>query len=314
MKRFIAIIIILIMTFSMVAVTYADCTPDATSGNDTIICTGNSPGTTLSGSGNDLIINYGTAGFLEDEAGNSTIINYGTADGLIGNEGNDTVINYGTVTTIYGDSGNDTIINYGAVDNILARDDDDRVIIRGGTVTLLIDGGDGYDTLEFELSICHHDPRVTELSETFQTIPTLNPSGDTVVLNGSYTWTQFEELVATELWITFCDGRNETSDAATPLVTYCNSLGGFDIYDVNAIGVDGRTTEGVLAIQTTYTEVRSALDLAISTGQNQLIESDTQGNQFWALNSNELQIMGPEVNEIDKIYTRILSPSECGVS
>ena len=181
-------------------------------------------------------------------------------------------------------------------------------------MTTLIDGGDGYDILEFEVSICHSAPRVADLLQEFQVLATLNPSGDTGILNSSYTWTAFEELIATEFWIYFCDGRNEITNSATPLVSFCNSIGGFDIYDVNAIGVDGRTTEGILAIRTGYTETVNALELAISTGQHQLIGSDSHGNQFWALNSNELQIMGPEVDDINKVYTRIFSPTECGIN
>ena len=80
------------------------------------------------------------------------------------------------------------------------------------------------------------------------------------------------------------------------------------------MGVDDRTTEGVLVIRTTYAETLAALELAISTGQNQLIASDSNGNQLYALSSNELQIMGPEVHDPNKIYTFIFSPGICGIN
>ncbi|MEO1166103.1 MAG: hypothetical protein AAFV98_20130 [Chloroflexota bacterium] len=80
------------------------------------------------------------------------------------------------------------------------------------------------------------------------------------------------------LLIQFCDDRIEIFDSATPLVSYCNIFGGLDIFDVNEIGVDDRTTEGLLTMRVTQAEAREIVQLAISTGQNQLIASDAFGN------------------------------------
>ena len=360
--------VILVISFSTVA--NAACIPAFTGGDDTIVCSGNTPGSISSGDGNDVITNNGTIGAdIFGNDGNDTLINNGTlGDDLNGDDGNDTLINNGTVDDMFGDNGNDLIINNGFVgdemrgddgndrlinngfvdddiegddgndiiinngfvnddlrgddgndliinngfvnDDVLGGNGDDYVIMRG-IVNGLISGGNGFDILEFEATLCHGSGG--ESVEQFLNIPNLDPASDSVTFaNRSYTWVEFELLLA-ELSLQFCDGRNETFDAATPLVSYCNIFGGLDIFDVNEIGVDGRITEGVLVMRTTNTETRAALDLAISSGVNQLIATDNDGNQLYALSSNELQIMGPEVHEADKIYTVILSPGICGI-
>jgi|GEM_PF-5850220 len=372
MKHFIAtavVLSILIMSFSMVV--NADCIPAFTAGDDTVVCTGDTPGSINGEDGNDVIINNGTVevdifggdgndtiinnGSTGDDLnggdGNDNLINNGTTDDMFGNDGNDVIVNNGIVEDemngddgndilinnglvdddIEGDDGNDIIINNGVVnddlrggdgndviinngvvnDDILGGDGNDTVIISGG-VNGLIDGGNGFDILEFEASVCYGSGG--SFVENFLSISNLDPASDSVTLDGhTYTWVEFEVLI-TDLLLQFCDGRNETFDAATPLVSYCNILGGLDIFDVNEMGVDDRTTEGVLVIRTTYAETLAALELAISTGQNQLIASDSNGNQLYALSSNELQIMGPEVHDPNKIYTFIFSPGICGIN
>jgi len=160
-------------------------------------------------------------------------------DSYIGNgSGNDTIINYGVVMNIYGDSfdragsGNDTIINNGSVSgDIIAGGGNDYIVIRG-SVGGLIDGGDGIDILDFGLAGCAGVLQGDIIGEVIASADE-NPAGGTITIGANtYTWANFEELLAI-VEIFFCDGRNEIHDFATPTVSYCNSLGGFDVYDVN---------------------------------------------------------------------------------
>jgi len=58
----------------------------------------------------------------------------------------------------------------------------------------------------------------------------------------------------------------------------------------------------------------TALETAMTTGQNQLIAEDAYGNQLWALSSNEIQLMGPEVNNPATSYVTILPASTCSIN
>jgi Ca2+-binding RTX toxin-like protein len=94
--------------------TQAQCDPTATTGNDTITCTGSSAG--VDGlAGNDSITNSGRVNTINGNDGNDTIINTNSSRiwRVTGDAGDDYIDNSGTITNILGGDGNDTIINSG---------------------------------------------------------------------------------------------------------------------------------------------------------------------------------------------------------
>jgi len=105
---------------------------------------------------------YGDSGRGTNNTGNDTITNSGTVGGSIysdsargtNNTGNDTITNTGTVNwDINSGGGNDTINHSGTVGrDILAGEGDDQVNLTGTEVGGIIDGGDGADTLNFNMS------------------------------------------------------------------------------------------------------------------------------------------------------------------
>jgi hypothetical protein len=188
-------------------------------GNDTIIVngtaidvTGDGAGDGLTGDGgNDLIVINGDADtVIGDDAsgngGNDTIIINGTVQDVIGDEvdgngGDDTIIiTYdglvlGDITgdcTLTGDGGDDSIIIDGIVvgnvigDCVGGAGGDDTVRIQDdGEVDGLIDGEDGFDTLQFD-AITQEDLNALGL----------DPAGGSITIGGiTYTWANFESLI-----------------------------------------------------------------------------------------------------------------------
>ncbi len=100
------------------------------------------------------------------------------------------------------------------------------------------------------------------------------------------------------------DGRINSHDLAAPLATYCSD-GGITVWDISADG------QGTLGFTATQQQIADALAAAKSSGQNQLI-AEGLGNSLYALSSNELTLVGPDVKEPGKTYTTILPAGVCG--
>jgi hypothetical protein len=186
-------------------------------GNDTIIVngtaidvTGDSAGDGLTGDGgNDtIIINGGANDVSGDDAdgngGDDTIIINGVVDNVYGdsvtaNGGDDIIIINGLVNadvtgdcTFSGDGGDDHIIVNGEVGGDVLGDcvggvgGDDTVTIGNGAIIVgLLDGEDGFDTLEFD-AISQEDLNALGL----------DPAGGSITIGGiTYTWANFESLI-----------------------------------------------------------------------------------------------------------------------
>lgn len=277
-------------------------------GNDTIIIEGDSPtgfvpdvtgdNIEVDGTGNDTIINDGTTNdvtgdsFTGDGSGDDTIINNGTVEGDIYGDtdigegsGNDTITNNGTVEgNINGNGGNDDITNTGTVNGgIDAGTGDDTVtLVEQAPVGGTVNGGDGTDSLEFDITSGNED----ELIQWAQQIAAANPSGGTLTFGGvTYTWTNFEELV--ELL-----RLQSLNTIFAPMQGFCRSSGNFDVYRII------NSEEGELAFSVTPQEVALAL---LDIEENTLIASDGD-LQLWALASGELQMNGPDGYEFRFFY------------
>ncbi|NWF70988.1 MAG: hypothetical protein HXY40_18030 [Chloroflexi bacterium] len=288
------------------------------SGNDTLVNNGqtsNMYGDTVSGgsgSGSDTITNNGAVNFgiygdsiSGDSSGNDTITNNGSVTTIVGDSisgdssGNDTITNNGTTTNIYGDnlsggssSGSDTITNNGVVvGDIDAGGGDDTVIIRGlSVVGDGINGGDGFDTLTFDLS----STNPAELQAIAQQIAAANPAGGTITIFGStYNWLNFEQL--TQI-LTVLQGNGY----GAPLAVFCAVGGGIDVYIV--VG-----NRGLLSLRLTPGQIRGGLEQAFATTSNVRIGLSTSA-AFYVLSSGELQ-----ANTADNSYAfRFFYEPLCG--
>lgn len=155
--------LLIAMTFSLTLTAKADCTPDGTDGDDTIVC---DTTTDMDGNGDNAVDEDGVTGDdgddtitvlagaevgddIEGESGDDQITNNGLVEGQItGGNNKDTIINNGTVNNmIEGEKHNDTITNNGTVNDDILGNNGADTIINNGTAESVI-GGSGSDTLE----------------------------------------------------------------------------------------------------------------------------------------------------------------------
>lgn len=147
----------------------ADCSPDGTSGNDSIICASDDSNGVNGGAGNDTItvdegVQVDPSGgplpiAINGGAGSDTIVNNGVVNGSmtggLTNE-SDTVINNGQAIIVNGGPGNDTVINNGQAIAVLGGvlpalpgpvpvDGNDTITNAGDA--LLVSGGPGDDQI-----------------------------------------------------------------------------------------------------------------------------------------------------------------------
>lgn len=80
-------------------------------------------------------------------SGNDVIINSGTAYYIYGGEGNDVIINNGIVNSIYSEEGNDVVENNGIVSKYIDVGAGDDVVVNNSEVGRYVTGGDGADML-----------------------------------------------------------------------------------------------------------------------------------------------------------------------
>jgi hypothetical protein len=133
-------------------------------------------------------------------------------------------------------------------------------------------------------------------------------------VNGAYTYTNYSLGPCTALSPDappivrppgVHDGRinDNGSEMGAPLAAYCEA-GALAVYDISATG------QGTKAFTATRAEIDAALEEAIASAQNVLI-AEGLGNSLYALMSNELTLVGPDVKEPGKLYQRIISAQSC---
>jgi hypothetical protein len=126
-------------------VTQTAVTVTGTPGDDTIDCSGASPGKTIDGfGGNDTITGTQFVDIITGGEGNDTITGLGGNDILDGNEGNDTISGGEGDDIITGSEGNDTLSGEGGNDFVDGGNDDD--VLSGGAGVNTLIGGPGTDT------------------------------------------------------------------------------------------------------------------------------------------------------------------------
>ncbi len=99
------------------------------------------------------------------------------------------------------------------------------------------------------------------------------------------------------------DGRINALDLAAPLAAYCSS-GGIAVWDIDSEG------QGTLAFTATADQISAGLSAAASSGQNQLV-AEGMGDSLYALSSNEIALVGPDVKESGKTYQFIAPADVC---
>jgi len=103
------------------------------------------------------------------------------------------------------------------------------------------------------------------------------------------------------------DGRiNDGPDQeGAPLAAYCTADKGIAVWDIDDSG------HGTLAFTVTQSQISTALSKATSSGQNVLIGQGL-GDSLYALSSNQLTLVGPDIKEPGKMYEFITTPNVCG--
>lgn len=100
------------------------------------------------------------------------------------------------------------------------------------------------------------------------------------------------------------DGRINAYDLGAPLAAYCKA-GGMEVWDIDNSG------HGTLAFTVTADQIAAGLSDAAASGQNQLI-GEGLGNSLYALPSNQLTLVGPDVKEPGKTYEFVAPGDVCG--
>jgi len=130
-------------------VTQTEFTVTGTDANDTIDCSGASPGKTIDGmGGNDTITGTQFADVITGGAGNDTLTGLGGNDVIDGNAGDDTITGGEGNDVIAGGDGNDTLTGSAGNDTLDGGTGNDT--LSGGTGTNVLVGGPppGNDTCD----------------------------------------------------------------------------------------------------------------------------------------------------------------------
>lgn len=102
----------------------------------------------------------------------------------------------------------------------------------------------------------------------------------------------------------FDDGRINAYDIGAPVTAYCAD-GGISVYDIND------DNQGIRAFSVSLDDVHAALSQATSSGHNVLIGQGL-GESLYALSSNQLSLVGPDLHEPSKQYQFITDGTRCG--
>jgi hypothetical protein len=251
------------------------------------------------GDGDDTIMNSGAliTGSIEGGEGDDTIINLGytsipVADELLtdligldfenghilAGDGDDVVINIGFVGgNIDGGDGDDTITNEGYVVDIIAGEGNDVIIVlTGSTVDGLIDGQDGYDTLNVETEAC-------DANEAARIIEGMTGSG--IHSWGDLTWTNIEQINAVlrdagcgEVTVASVRLNKDHEFASQPFAIFCEMIevgNSFAFYQIDGAG------NGNLTVRYSSEYVMEQVTKAMTEGRDVLI-GESNGIQFFA--------------------------------
>lgn len=251
------------------------------------------------GEGDDSIMNSGAliTGNIEGGEGDDTIINLGYTsipvadeilDDLIGldfengnilaGDGDDVVINTGFVGgNIEGGNGDDTITNVGYVVDIIAGEGNDVIIVLvGSTTDGLIDGQDGYDTLNVETEAC-------DAEEAAQIIESMTGSG--IHSWGGLTWTNIEQINTVlreagcgEVTVASVRLNKDHEFASQPFAIFCEMIevgNSFAFYQIDGAG------NGSLTVRYSSSYVQEQVTKAMTEGRDVLI-GEMNGIQFIA--------------------------------
>jgi hypothetical protein len=101
------------------------------------------------------------------------------------------------------------------------------------------------------------------------------------------------------------DGRINAYDLGAPLAAYCTSDGGIAVWDIDDTG------HGTLAFTSSKSDISKALSDAQSSGQNVLV-GEGLGDNLYALSTNQLTLVGPDVKESGKTYEFVTTGDHCG--
>lgn len=151
-------------------------------GNNTIVVQENAVvGNIFGQEGNDIIVNAGSAIFIDGNDGNDIILNSGSAQYIDGWNGNDIIYNNGTVNRyIWGYTGDDKIINdkNGKVKKIMDESDNDRILNYGSA---RIKKGKGSDVIINKKTVEFSDGSKLNLNENETAY--FDDDGNVVVFN-----------------------------------------------------------------------------------------------------------------------------------
>ena len=100
------------------------------------------------------------------------------------------------------------------------------------------------------------------------------------------------------------DGRINAEDLGAPLAAYCTADHGIEVWDIDETG------QGTLAFTVTKADITTALSDAIASGQNVLVGQGL-GDSLYALSSNQLTLVGPDVKESGKTYEFVTTANRC---
>ncbi|RMF80411.1 MAG: hypothetical protein D6737_08105 [Chloroflexi bacterium] len=104
------------------------------------------------------------------------------------------------------------------------------------------------------------------------------------------------------------DGRinDGPRQLGAPVAIFCGPLGSVAVWDINA-----ETGNGTIAISATGTQIDTLLGAAAASGAPVLIGAGL-GNELWASPDDFLAVIGPSLNEPDKLYRFNFAAETCG--
>ena|GEM_PF-6699838 len=103
------------------------------------------------------------------------------------------------------------------------------------------------------------------------------------------------------------DGRINARDLAAPDALYCTVEQGISVWAINLEG------QGTFSFAVTKQQINAAFDTAVSSGVNQVIGSDSLGNQLYALSDGHtLTFISPDLREAGKTYQTTIARDTCG--
>ncbi len=100
------------------------------------------------------------------------------------------------------------------------------------------------------------------------------------------------------------DGRMNAYDLGAPLAAYCTSDGGIAVWDIDDSG------HGTLGFTASKADITKALNDAQSSGQNVLV-GEGLGDSLYALSTNQLTLVGPDIKEPGKTYEFVTTGDRC---